>query len=273
MADRICESNVQGREAEPVDASNKETIPQAAGPPEATPEQTVPRLKGEPPKAPEEPSRGPGALKALVKSLDRRLLYILIPVLAVGLLAAGMFLGPKLFPSLVNRTDGAQDVSGEELSPREKALANGGRIGYATEGVVATDPQTLQEMIDESRKQAQDPKNAISLQYKENAISEDGKNFDCFIGNSRRNAYDMFITIYADQQLTDELFLSELLRPGSRFEKIELERTLEPGVHTAYIVYTQVSEKEDPQSKDGEFIQVIHNQIATTINLIVEEDE
>jgi len=140
-----------------------------------------------------------------------------------------------------------------------------GRIGYATQGVVATDPETLQDQVDKMIEQGKEP--GVALQYKNIMVSEDGQNFTCSIGNSADNTYDMFITIYADAGLTDELFLSELIRPGERFEQITLSRKLDPGDYTGYVVYTQVADQETPDQSVA--IQTVHAQVATTINIQV----
>lgn len=135
-----------------------------------------------------------------------------------------------------------------------------GRIGYATEATVMLDQDSLQAAMDQAMQNARDGN--ISLRYKNNAYSEDGVNFSCYIVNSAQNSYDMFITIFADAALEDQLFLSGLLRPGEGFESIELERALDPGDHTVYVALTQVEENED-----GE--QVIHNQVVHTMDFHV----
>jgi len=104
------------------------------------------------------------------------------------------------------------------------------------------------------------PPDAITLEYSHIAMSSDGQNFECKINNAQENQYDMYIDIYADAALTDQLFLSELFRPGSGFQQIKLNRALEKGNHTGYLVFTQV---EDDQS-------TMHNQMVVTINLIVQ---
>lgn len=134
------------------------------------------------------------------------------------------------------------------------------RIGYATEATVMLDQDSLQAAMDQAMQNAKDGN--ISLLYKNNAYSEDGVNFSCYIVNSAQNSYDMFVTIFADAALEDQLFLSGLVRPGEGFESIELERALDPGDHTVYVALTQVKENED-----GE--QVIHNQVVHTMDFHV----
>jgi hypothetical protein len=134
-------------------------------------------------------------------------------------------------------------------------------IGYATEAQVLL----TQEDIDAAAAQAQaNAENGnVSLLYKDNAYSNDGKNFSCYIVNSANNQFDMFLTIYSDLQLTDELFLSQLIPPGSGFESITLEHSLEEGDHMVYVVVTQVKNDEET----GE--EVIANQVIHTMDFHV----
>jgi hypothetical protein len=105
----------------------------------------------------------------------------------------------------------------------------------------------------------------ISLLYKNNAYSSDGSTFSCYIVNSGANAYDMFITIYADLEMTDELYLSKLVPPGSGFEEITLEHPLDPGTHTVYVALTQVETDEETGA------QSIHKQVVHTMDFTVEK--
>jgi phenylpyruvate tautomerase PptA (4-oxalocrotonate tautomerase family) len=133
------------------------------------------------------------------------------------------------------------------------------RILYATEGVtVVEDPDALSRMVSDMYA---DLGNVMALEYKNDAYSENGREFECYIANAMSNEYDMFIVIYADAEYREELFLSQLLRPGTAFERLELERTLEKGDHTVYVAFTQVEEE------DGE--QVIHGQSKVTMTFHV----
>lgn len=135
------------------------------------------------------------------------------------------------------------------------------RIGYA-EGAVVLDSNSLQDAVDEMYNKTAEGR--IALQYKNDAISSDGQTFACYINNAPSNTYDEFIAIYADAQYTDQLFLSQLIRPGTGFDSVTLDRALEPGSHLLYVVYSQVSEEE------GE--QVLHGQTAVTMNFVVKDE-
>ncbi len=104
------------------------------------------------------------------------------------------------------------------------------------------------------------PPDEITLEYNGSARSKDGQNFECLIANARENTFDMYIGIYSDAALSDELYLSKLFRPGTGFENITLNRALEKGTHTCYLVLTQVEKDRN----------TIHNQIVVTINMIVD---
>ena len=137
------------------------------------------------------------------------------------------------------------------------------RIGYATDAKVILDQDSLQAAMDEAMENAKNSN--VGLRYKNNAYSTDGVNFECLIVNSSSNIYDMFLTIYADSQLSDRIFLSELVPPGSGFENITLEHSLEKGDHTVYVALTQVANDEET----GE--QVIKNQVMHTMDFHVTE--
>jgi hypothetical protein len=134
-------------------------------------------------------------------------------------------------------------------------------IGYANEARVILDQDSLQAAMDEAMENAKDGN--IALLYKDNAYSEDGSTFECYIVNSAANAYDMFLTIYADENMTDELYLSQLVPPGSGFEKITLEHPLAKGDHVVYVALTQVETDEET----GE--QSIHKQVVHTMDFHV----
>lgn len=134
-------------------------------------------------------------------------------------------------------------------------------IGYA-DASVFLDEDSLQAAYDEASQNAANDN--VALWYQNNAYSDDGIHFSCFIGNSPGNLDDMFLTIYADLEMTDQIFLSELVRPGSGFEQIELEHALEPGVTVVYVATTLVDTAEDGT-------QTIVSQVVHTMDFIVSE--
>ena len=120
-------------------------------------------------------------------------------------------------------------------------------IGYAEDGVtVVEDPAEMARAIQQAVENAEN--SAIALEYKNDASSEDGVNFDCYIANSLENKFDMFIQIFADGTFQDELFLSQLLRPGQAFEKLTLNHELPKGTTRVYVAMTQVETADGEQS-------------------------
>lgn len=136
------------------------------------------------------------------------------------------------------------------------------RVGYATEATVMLDQNSLQAAMDAAMEKAKDGN--VALRYKNNAFSTNGTDFECYIVNSTANVFDMFLTIYADAELTDQIFLSGLVPPGSGFENITLDRALDVGDHTVYVAVTQVADDENGQ-------QVIKNQVMHTMDFHVEK--
>lgn len=143
---------------------------------------------------------------------------------------------------------------------RDKEDSSGPTIGYASNAVVVMDQDALQAAADAARENAKN--NMVALSYKNNAYSTDGKTFSCYLGNGASNLYDMFLTIFTDAEMTDQVYMSGLVRPGNGFKEITLDRALDPGDHTMYVALTQVATEEDGT-------QVIKNQIAHTVEFHV----
>ena len=166
------------------------------------------------------------------------LLAVLLVLLAAALAALVVLRGGK-----------ATDIQDEDTP----------RIGYAEGVTVADDPNALQNAVDEMYAKAAE--GSIALEYTNEASSEDGRNFSCYIANAAANRYDMYIDIYSDLDLTDEIYLSGLIRPGYAFRDLTLDNALEPGTHTVYVAFTQVEED----------LATIHGQVIVTMDFVVTE--
>ena len=134
------------------------------------------------------------------------------------------------------------------------------KIGYANDATVVMDEDSLQAAVDEAVENAKNGR--IALRYQNDAFSEDGKTFSCYIANDKANLYDMFIGLYSDVELTDQLYLSGLVRPGSGFEQLTLDKALPVGDTTVYVALSQVDTDENGQ-------QVITGQVVHTIEFHV----
>lgn len=171
-------------------------------------------------------------------------------LLAAGLCCAALF-------SLAGC--GTQTAALEDEEPAASE-SSGLKLGYATEGVtVVEDGDALQKAVDEMYAKAAE--DGVALEYRNDASSTDGITFDLYLANSKSNKYDMFIDIYADAALTDELYLSDLLAPGMAFSTLTLDRALESGTHRVYVVHTQVED-------DWE---TVHAQVIITMDFTVTE--
>lgn len=143
----------------------------------------------------------------------------------------------------------------------DEPTGNGGMaIDYETDAKVFLDQNSLQAAMDEALRNAQDRN--VALRYRNDALSKDGRTFECYIANSGGNLYDMFLTICADPDMTDQLFISKLLRPGTGYDSITLNRALERGDHMVYVAVTLVDTDES-----GE--QVIKAQVVHTMDFHV----
>lgn len=171
------------------------------------------------------------------KPLDKRLIAVIVGLIVVIMVMAFFLLFRK-----------------DEISVNDNGVP---RVGYAAEAKVMLDQDTLQAAVDEALKNAENGN--VALEYQNEAFSSDGKTFSCYIANAAENLYDMFLTIYADSALTDQIYLSGLVPPGSGFEEITLDHALDAGDHTVYVAVTQV----DTDEETGQ--QVIKNQVMHTI--------
>ena len=130
-------------------------------------------------------------------------------------------------------------------------------IEYANGVTVVDDESALQAAVD---KMLEDAKNEMVASYQNQAVSEDGKTFTCYIANSEYNEYDMFIALYTDLSgETDPIYLSGLMRPGEAFREITLDEALDKGTHSVYLVFTQM--EDDHSTIHGQSIVGIDMQV------------
>lgn len=132
-----------------------------------------------------------------------------------------------------------------------------GKLGYEASAVVVTDQDELQKMMDDMA--AQDGK--ISLEYKNIAKSNNGTDFDCYIANSAKNTCDMYIGIYTDASFSEELYLTQLMKPGSGITNFKCNKKMEPGHHDVVLVFTLVEDDH----------KTVRTQTTVTYSLNVDE--
>ena len=172
-------------------------------------------------------------------------LTLVLIIIIVLLLAVAVFL--------------AVSKLGAEKEPEAESLGNPSTplIGYEEGVTVVDDQDALQKAVDDMYEKAKEE--GVPIEYQNGASSTDGENFSCYIANPAKADYDIFLTIFSDAELTDQLYLSTLIPPGSAKREIKLDRPLSPGTHSVYLVYTQV---EDDHA-------TIHQQVVVTMDFTV----
>lgn len=161
------------------------------------------------------------------KSKSNSLVIVLIVILILLLGTVGFL--------LIREKDNFIDSD----SGDDKFSVNTPIIKY-DEAAVLLDDENLQEEID--RMKAEVEKGNVALQYKNLAVSKDGKNFACTIGNSLANGTDMYFNIYKDDTFTEQILLTGLIPPGSGIDSFESEIKLDPGTYNAVLAFTQVED-------------------------------
>lgn len=155
-------------------------------------------------------------------------LTVVLIIIIVLLIAAAAVLA-------LGRFGGEKEPDAENLGDASTPL-----IGYEEGVTVVDDPDALQKAVDEAYAEA--AKRGVSLEYQNGATSSDGINFECYIANPTVSERDIYFQIFADDQFTEQLYLSKLIPPGSAKRELKLDKKLDPGTHTVYVVYTQVED-------------------------------
>lgn len=183
---------------------------------------------------------------------NSKIVIIIMAVLIVVLIVLiAMLALRKDTPSEDNDSASADTtVSQQTLSP--------GVLMYDANAVGLSEDD-LQKQVDEMFERAKE--GTMALQFKNTAFSADGINFSCEIGNSIKNNYDMYINIYKDDSLEEQILLTGLIPPGSGIENFQSEVQLDPGRYEALLVLTQV---EDDHA-------TLHAQLSVVLNLVVED--
>lgn len=127
----------------------------------------------------------------------------------------------------------------EDTAPIDDNKPSGGLINYQ-QGVIGVDVESFQEKFDQAVKEMQE--SSIGLVFNNYAISDDGVNFKCYIGNAEGNTKDMYFNIYKDMSFSEQILLTGLIPPGSGIDTFESEIDLEPGTYEAVLVLTQVDD-------------------------------
>lgn len=156
------------------------------------------------------------------KSSNNKIVIILIIVIVL-LLAGG-----AVFFIMNNKSDkeGDTTTSGKQIPLEVNAgVLNPDKLKEWNESVLA-------EMED----------NQIPIMFSPTAISKDGKNFSCEIGNPPGAKYYIYLDMYSDTTLSEEVYLSGLLDGGQGITTFETSKTFPKGETDIVLVVSTVQE-------------------------------
>ncbi len=166
--------------------------------------------------------------KAKENNNQKRIIILLIIIIVV-LVAAGGILAFR-FLNQEKPDDKLVDIQD----------GNTPKIGYAEGVTVTRDEDALQNAVDDMASKMS--RGEIMLEYTNEASSTDGENFTGYLANADENTCDIYFDMYADDKLTDEIYLSGLVPPGKALEKFKLNRKLEKGDHSVVLIFTAVED-------------------------------
>lgn len=172
------------------------------------------------------------------KSSNKKLVIILIVVIVLLVAGGAAFL-------LLNGKKPAE----------QGTLTSNGTIPYAANVGVVKENEDLTSKLKEGTE------NRIPLHFATAAQSKDGENFTCVLGNPQGAQYDMYFDIYADDECTDQLYVSGLVPPGSQLESFKSNKTFPKG--TTQDVTLVVTTVEDDH-------KTLHMQTRVALTLVVE---
>lgn len=153
------------------------------------------------------------------KSSNNKIVIILLIVIVLLLAGGAVFF-------IMNR----------EKPAEQGALNSDGTLPYAANVGMVKENEDLAQKLQEGTE------DRIPLHFSTGAQSSDGKNFKCVLGNPHGAQYDMYFDIYADEDCTDQIYLSGLVAPGSQIESFESNKTFPKGTHDVVLVVTTVED-------------------------------
>lgn len=122
----------------------------------------------------------------------------------------------------------------------QQVTPSGGKVIplEVTAGVLS--PDKLKEWNEKALQEAKDTQ--IPVSFAADATSSDGVNFDCEIGNPPGAKHYMYLDIYSDTTLEEEVYLSGLLKPGTGITSFTTSRAFPKGDTEAVLVFTTVQD-------------------------------
>jgi hypothetical protein len=179
---------------------------------------------------------------------------IIILLIVIILLIGG---GVTAFVILSNNGNSDQpEITSPVITTADGQTKNPLALDYDN-SAVALDENGLEKQLENLQKNAG---NNISLEYRNEVVSEDGKVFKCYLANSELNTEDMFIAIFTDSDMTEQVYLSGLLRPGTSIQEFQSEIPFETGEYSVVAMFTSVSDDHETMT----------SQIAVELKLTVQ---
>ncbi len=165
---------------------------------------------------------------AETKNSSKKTIIILL-VIIIALIIAG---GTALI-LVLNRSndDGGQQNGADGTAGKQIPLE-------VSAGVLS--PDKLKEWNEQALKEMED--NQIPMIYAPTANSADGVNFKCDIGNPEGAKYYIYLDLYSDATLSEEVYLSGLIEPGKGITSFTTNRAFPKGETDAVLVFTTVQD-------------------------------
>lgn len=157
------------------------------------------------------------------KSSNKKVIIILI-IIIVLLIAGG-----TAFALVMNAKN----------KPAESETTSGNVIPTEVNAKVL-DPDKMKEWNESVLAEMED--NQIPVAFSPTATSSDGENFSCEIGNPPGAKYLMYLDMYADTSLEEQVYLSGLLEPGQGITEFKTSKTFPKGETDIVLVLTTVQD-------------------------------
>lgn len=159
------------------------------------------------------------------KSSNKKIIILLIIIIVLLLVGGAVFF-------ILNSKSGKE---GEETSVKQIPLE-------VNAGVLS--PDKLKEWNESVLAEMEDYQ--IPMVFSPTATSTDGENFSCEIGNPPGAKYYMYLDMYSDATLSEEVYLSGLLDAGQGITSFKTSKVFPKGETDIVLVFTTV--REDRQT-------------------------
>lgn len=155
------------------------------------------------------------------KSSNKKIIIILIIIIVLLLVGGAVF-----FIWNAKSGEGGESTSGNQIPLEVNA------------GVLS--PDKLKEWNESVLAEIED--NQVPIIFAPTATSVDGENFSCEIGNPAGAKYYIYLDMYSDTSLSEEVYLSGLLAPGQGITGFKTNKSFSTGETDIVLVITTVQD-------------------------------